>query len=199
MTKNKVQPKVFVITGATGVGKTTITRYLHDHYHMPRVITHTTRPPREKEVDGVSYYFETDASFAQNHYLERVVYAGAQYGSSFEGLERAWEKAPLITIVLDTAGAITYARELGERAVILFVTVNDPQTLIERVTVRGDDPRAIEARVASAEFERDRQLPAELVGKAIVVPNDYWSTTKNTLDRIVGDVMAGRSIVKSES
>lgn len=36
--------KVFVITGATGVGKTTIARYLQDTYRMPRVLTHTTRP-----------------------------------------------------------------------------------------------------------------------------------------------------------
>ena len=64
--------KVFVITGATGVGKTTIARYLQDNFRMPRVITHTTRPPRDREVDGISYYFENDTSFEKNHYLERV-------------------------------------------------------------------------------------------------------------------------------
>ena len=55
--------KVFVITGATGVGKTTIARYLQENYRMPRVITHTTRRPREREVNGIAYYFETDDSF----------------------------------------------------------------------------------------------------------------------------------------
>lgn len=196
MTKSKTQPKVFVITGATGVGKTTITRYLQEHHHMPRVITHTTRQPREKEVDGVSYYFEDEATFENNHYLERVGYAGAQYGSSHEGLQRAWEKSAYITIVLDTAGAITYAQTLGEQAVIIFVTVDNPETLIERVMVRGDDPAAIAKRVASPEFERDRRLPEALVGKAYVVPNDDWSRTKQQLDRIVTDVMAGRSVPK---
>ena len=61
-------------------------------------------------------------------------------GSSYEGLERAWAKNPYITIVLDTAGAITYARELGDQAVILFVSVTSPDVLVERVQVRGDEP-----------------------------------------------------------
>ena len=38
--------KVFVITGATGSGKTTVARYLKKHYDMFKVITHTTRTPR---------------------------------------------------------------------------------------------------------------------------------------------------------
>ncbi|MGO1225179.1 MAG: guanylate kinase, partial [Leuconostoc falkenbergense] len=60
--------KVFVITGATGVGKTTIARYLQETYHMPRVITHTTRKPRDCEENGGAYYFETNDSFEKNHY-----------------------------------------------------------------------------------------------------------------------------------
>ncbi len=55
--------RVFVITGAAGSGKTTVRDYLHDKYKMARVITHTTRPPRANERDGVDYYFEDDKSF----------------------------------------------------------------------------------------------------------------------------------------
>ncbi|MCT8388837.1 guanylate kinase [Leuconostoc holzapfelii] len=184
--------KVFVITGATGVGKTTIARYLQDNFRMPRVITHTTRPPRDREINGVAYYFEDDASFEKNHYLERVNYAGAQYGSSYEGLQRAWDKHPFITIVLDTAGAITYARELGEQAVIIFVTVTSPDVLVERVQVRGDDPTAIKHRVASPEFLRDVVLPDALKGIAYELDNDDWARTKRQLDRFVQDIINGR-------
>lgn len=190
--------KVFVITGATGVGKTTIARYLQDNFRMPRVITHTTRPLRDREVDGISYYFENDTSFEKNHYLERVNYAGAQYGSSYEGLERAWAKNPYITIVLDTAGAITYARELGDQAVILFVTVTSPDVLVERVQVRGDDPTAIKQRVASPEFLRDMVLPDALKGVAYELDNDDWAKTKTQLDLFVHDIMNGRSVPKNK-
>lgn len=188
--------KVFVITGATGVGKTTIARYLQENYQMPRVITHTTRSPREREKDGIAYYFEDDVSFERNHYLERVQYAGAQYGSSYEGLERAWGKNSYITIVLDTAGAITYARELGDQAVIIFVTVTHSDTLIDRVTVRGDDSAAVERRVSSPEFLRDITLPTPLDGVAYELVNDDWSKTKIKLDLLVNDIMNGRSLPK---
>ncbi|MGX7052248.1 AAA family ATPase [Leuconostoc palmae] len=186
--------KVFVITGATGVGKTTIARYLQENYHMPRVVTHTTRLPREREIDGLSYYFETETSFECNHYLERVVYDGENYGSSFEGLARGWEKNKFITIVLDTAGAITYAQELGDQAVIIFVTVTTPNTLVERVQVRGDNPTAVKRRIESPEFLRDVVLPKELEGIAYELVNDDWSKTKSRLDLIVWDIINGRSI-----
>ena len=91
---------VIVITGATGTGKTTVSTYLKTKYQIPRIITHTTRPKRPGEQDGVDYYFETDASFGHNHFLEAVTYAGYQYGSSYEGLERAFEKSDLVSIVL---------------------------------------------------------------------------------------------------
>ena len=190
--------KVFVITGATGVGKTTIARYLQENYRMPRVITHTTRRPREHEVNGIAYYFETDDSFENNHYLERVTYAGAKYGSSYEGLDRAWQKSQYITIVLDTAGAITYAQELGSRAIIIFVTVTSPSVLVDRVQVRGDDPHAVKQRVASPEFLRDMKLPQNLKGRAYELVNDDWSKTKTRLDLLVTDIMHGRRLPKKQ-
>ena len=61
--------KVFVLTGNTGTGKTTVANYLNEFYEMPKVITHTTRPPREGEIDQVDYYFESEQSFKENHYF----------------------------------------------------------------------------------------------------------------------------------
>ncbi len=55
--------RVFVITGAAGSGKTTVRDYLHDQYKMARVITHTTRPSRENERDGVDYILKTTIVF----------------------------------------------------------------------------------------------------------------------------------------
>jgi guanylate kinase len=65
-------------------------------------MTHTTRPRRHNEVEGVDYAFETPQSFAANHYIEDVTYAGYQYGSSYESLYAAWDKAAFASIVLDT-------------------------------------------------------------------------------------------------
>lgn len=183
VTKNKV----FVITGAAGSGKTTVSNYLVDKYHMEKVITHTTRKPREQEKDSIDYYFETLDSFKENHYLEFVEYAGNYYGSSFEGLTRAFEKSPLATIVLDTNGAITYKNQLKDEAVIIFLEVDDTQILYQRMLDRGDQQANIDSRINSLEYIRDLKLPDELVGQAYVVKNNNWQMTQQEIDQIVQD------------
>ncbi|MCM0583247.1 AAA family ATPase [Weissella diestrammenae] len=177
--------KIFVITGNTGTGKTTVANYLADFYQMPKVVTHTTRLPRTGEQNGIDYYFESDTSFETMHYLERVEYDHKKYGSSHEGLSRAWEKNSYITIVLDTAGAITYAQTLGARAVIIFMTVSDINILKLRLVTRGDYEGNVAKRLESDEYQRDRELPAALAGVAHVVVNDDWAETKHTIDQIV--------------
>lgn len=177
--------KVFVLTGNTGTGKTTVANYLNEFYEMPKVITHTTRPPREGEIDQIDYYFETEQSFENNHYLESVAYANYRYGSSYEGLERAWEKSPLISIVLDTAGAKTYSEKLGDVAVVIFLTVTKTDELLGRLSKRGDNLEETRRRMASEEYKRDVQLPKPLQGIAHVVVNDDWLSTKEKIDNIV--------------
>ena len=180
-----MENRVFVITGAAGSGKTTVRDYLHDQYKMARVITHTTRPPRDYERDGVDYYFEDEHSFFENHFLESVHYAGQYYGSSYEGLENAWEKSPLATIVLDTAGAITYKEKLGEKAVIIFLQVGDTNELQRRMQGRGDNAEMVAKRVSSKEYNRALEMPYELQGKAYKVVNHDWEQTRSQIDEIV--------------
>lgn len=181
MSKNKV----YVLTGAAGSGKTTVQQYLMDHYQMAKVITHTTRAPRANEQDTVDYYFETPTSFENNHYLESVDYSGKRYGSSMEGLKRAWQKNSNACIVLDTAGAITYANELKSQAVIIYLQVRDTKTLVHRMQTRGDQADVIEQRLHSDENQRDLHLPAALINVAHVINNDDWQSTKQQVDQIV--------------
>lgn len=177
------EKKLIVITGATGTGKTTVSHYLTEQYHIRRVMTHTTRPMRPGEKNGVDYYFETPAGFASKHYIEHVTYAGYQYGSSYESLHKAWRKAPFVSIVLDTKGAITYAEELGHRIVVLYLTIAEPQILEQRLLDRGDAPEMVAARLASPEYTRDLALPPELAPYATVITNDDWPDAKLQVDR----------------
>ena len=177
--------KIIVITGATGTGKTTVSDYLKTYYRIPQVITHTTRPARKDEISGKDYYFETDKSFFDNHYLENVVYAGYHYGSSYEGLERGWKRNALASIVLDTKGAVTYVEKLGAQVVVLYMTVSNHKSLAKRLHKRGDDAEMVEKRLASEEYQRDLQLPTALRGKAHVILNDQWEDARKQIDEIV--------------
>lgn len=177
--------KVFVIVGAAGSGKTTVAKYLHDHYKMERVITHTTREPRANERDGIDYHFETTESMKKLHLLESVEYDHHLYGSSQESLEEGWRNGHDDVIVLDSKGAATYHEKLGDQAVIIFLTVSHVRALTARMIKRGDKLSAVHSRLKSTEFHRDLHLPAELQGIAKVVVNDSWPQTMKQLQTIV--------------
>ncbi|MFD0896976.1 nucleoside/nucleotide kinase family protein [Loigolactobacillus binensis] len=179
--------RLFVITGATGTGKTTVSHYLTKYYQIPRVITHTTRPPRPNEKNGRAYYFETPTSFFTKHYIEYVKYADYYYGSSREALAAAWHKCEYASIVLDTKGAITYVEALGDQVIPLFLTVKHTTALVTRLAKRGDQQEMIRRRLASAEYKRDLQLPVQLARQAEVIVNDEWATARAQIDAIMGN------------
>ena len=176
--------KIIVITGASGTGKTTISKYLRATYHIPSVITHTTRLPRAGEKDGVDYYFETKDSFLKNHYLERVEYSGNWYGSSEESLNKTWEKYDTASIVVDTKGAVSYKEKYGKQAVVIFLEV-DLETVTQRLADRGDDKSRLQARISSEEFHRDLNIPKELQGKCYKIINNSIEETKESVNKIL--------------
>ncbi|WP_129045683.1 guanylate kinase [Companilactobacillus metriopterae] len=176
--------KVIVITGASGTGKTTVSQYLKDKYNIPSVITHTTRKPRDGEVNGIDYYFESTNSFEENHYLERVEYSNNKYGSSIEGLNKMWESNDLISIVLDTAGAVSYYNKYKENCVVIFLDL-DEEIISDRLVNRGDEERRIDLRLSSEEFKRDLFLPNELKGHAFEIKNDDFEQTTGQIDLII--------------
>ena len=173
-----MENKVIVLCGAPGSGKTTVRKYLTENFAIEPVLTHTTRPKRKGEHDGIDYWFETRETFFKNHYLEYVEYDGNLYGSSYESLERAWQKAPVATIVLDTKGAETYLERIPEKTEVVYLCVTDEKVQRERMEQRGDGADKIRRRLASQEAKRDRKLPERLVKHVHVIENDDWEETK---------------------
>lgn len=173
-----MENKVIVLCGAPGSGKTTVRKYLTENFAIEPVLTHTTRPKRKGEHDGIDYWFETRETFFENHYLKYVEYDGNLYGSSYESLERAWQKAPVATIVLDTKGAETYLERIPEKTEVVYLCVTDEKVQRERMEQRGDDADKIRRRLASQEAKRDRKLPERLVKHVHVIENDDWEETK---------------------
>mgnify|MGYP001402579322 CR=1 FL=1 len=178
-------PKLILIAGPSGAGKTTISAYLTKKFHIPRVVTHTTRPMRDDERANESYYFESDASFAKLHFFEHIHYGSYQYGSSREALRRVWEKHELVSLIVDIQGARSYLAQLQDQICFIYVTVSARSTLEQRLLERGDNPAKIANRLSGAELN---ELPADLMTRAKVIRNDNWEKTKMQLDRIVADL-----------
>jgi len=176
--------KIIVITGASGTGKTTISKYLKSTYHIPSVITHTTRLPRDGEKNGIDYYFETKDSFLKNHYLEKVEYSGHWYGSSEESLKKTWEDYDAASIVVDTKGAVSYKEKYGKNAVVIFLEV-DLETVTQRLTDRGDEQRRLDLRLHSDEFRRDLRIPKELESNCYKIINNNIQITQENVNKVL--------------
>ena len=90
---NKPTPgNIFIISAASGTGKTTlVSRLLSAHADVRVSISHTTRSPREGERNGEHYYFVGTAEFegmiGKGEFLEHADVFGNYYGTSFSGLQ----------------------------------------------------------------------------------------------------------------
>lgn len=77
---------MIVLVGESASGKSSIEKYLVDNYEYNRIISYTTRQPRENEVDGVDYHFISEDKFKllkeQGFFAEVTIYNGWHYGSS---------------------------------------------------------------------------------------------------------------------
>ncbi|KAA9265256.1 guanylate kinase [Lactobacillus jensenii] len=177
--------KLIIIAGPSGAGKTTISNYLEEKYQIPRVLTHTTRAIRSGESKD-AYYFENEESFAKLHLFESVKYGPYQYGSSREGLEKAWKTNDIVSLIVDTAGVKSYVEKLqANQFYFIYLKVSHLETLEERLVERGDEPTEILKRINSREFKRDLQLSDSLKKYAHVLVNDNLEETQRKIDKII--------------
>ena len=82
--KNENKKTLIIIAGGSGTGKTTIESLLAQDPNIIKLVSTTTRPPREGETDGKDYYFiskeEFEVELKKGRFLEHVTYDGNYYG-----------------------------------------------------------------------------------------------------------------------
>ena len=163
------QTVLLVLSGPSGVGKTTVAhRLLQANANLLRMVTCTTRLPREGEVDGQDYHFLTEADFLAQiragGFLEHAEVYGNRYGTLKSSVQDALAAGRDVLIVNDVQGALTFsamARQdnaLGKALQTLFIVVSDVSELRARLEERAADKAdTIEERLAIAEAEMHQQ------------------------------------------
>ncbi len=159
--------KLFVISGASGVGKSTVLkRVMAARSDLKFSVSATTRPPRPNEVEGESYYFVTEDQFEtmirENAFLEYDRHAKASYGTPVGQLE---EKLLEGHVILDVEPNGTFAvREKRPDATLIFIMPPSLEELERRLRSRGDtDEEQIRIRLDRAKWEMDQRVHYDYV------------------------------------
>ncbi len=134
---------IVVVSGPSGVGKTTVARAVVDRMEGVNFsVSHTTRPPRGGEVHGKDYYFVSREEFLrmvdQGEFVEWAEVYGHLYGTSREELERKLRMGDVL-LDIDVQGALS-VKKLFPRSVRIMLFPPSLEVLKERIRRRGDTP-----------------------------------------------------------
>lgn len=149
---------LLVISGPSGVGKTTITRAVERS--IPGSVfsvSMTTRPQTPADVDGVDYHFVKEDEFLRRErggeFIETAVYAGNRYGTLRAPVDANLERGRLMILEIDVVGAKNVKR-LYPQAFSLFILPPTEETLLERLRSRKREAEeVIQRRFAAAKQE----------------------------------------------
>ena len=151
-------PMVVVISGPSGVGKdATIARMKEtgDKFHY--VVTATTRQRRQREQDGVDYYFLSEQDFKdrveKGEFLEYARVYNNMYGVLKSEVRQALSKGQDVIIKVDVQGAATLKKKIPN-ALFIFLEPPSLDDLAERLKVRNSDSEhAVTVRMGKADEE----------------------------------------------
>lgn len=150
--------KLLVISGPSGVGKSTAIQGVRDnHREMYFSVSATTRPPRDGDQNGVTYWFKTREEFEemvrQDAFYEHAEYSGNCYGTPREPVERHLAQGIDVIMDIDVQGALQIQQRCPD-AVLIFLAAPSYRVLEQRLRGRGDTAEEdIEKRLSKARWE----------------------------------------------
>jgi guanylate kinase len=180
-------PLLIVISGPSGVGKDTVIESMKER-NLPIhfVVTATTRPRRDSEVDGKDYYFLSSDQFAemieQNELLEYAIVYNDYKGIPKQQVRDALASGKDVIMRIDVQGAATI-RSLCPEAVFIFLTVRSEDELVRRLRDRKTEtPEGLNLRIATARRELKRINEFDYV---VCNEDDCLDETVNTIAAIL--------------
>ncbi|MCX7821395.1 MAG: guanylate kinase [Brevinematales bacterium] len=173
--------KVIVISGPSGVGKTTIYKRLLNELkdNIEFSISATTRKPRENEKDGVDYYFiskeEFEKKIKNNEFVEWANVYGNYYGTLKSEIDRILKNKHCL-LDIDVQGGLN-VKKIFQNSFLIFIKPPSLESLKERLINRHlDNETEIEKRLAFAENEISKSKFYDFI-----VTNDDLEECYNTI------------------
>ena len=143
MSTNDENGLLVVISGPSGVGKTTIVHRVKEAFNATFSVSATTRPKSESEEDGVDYFFITDDAFDQmigkGEFLEFAeVFGCHRYGTPKLPVLQAMQRGEVVLLDIDVQGGIQVFENMPE-SLRIFIMPPHEEELLTRLRSRGRD------------------------------------------------------------
>jgi len=181
------EPLLVVISGPSGVGKDAVLKSLQKRgLPLHFVVTMTSRPPRNGEVDGVDYFFVTREKFTaliqQNEFIEYAVVYDDYKGIPKSQIREALASNRDVILRVDVQGAQTL-RRLCPDALLIFLIPTDEKEWYERLRNRKTEtPESLNLRLKTAQQELEHLPEFDYV---VVNAQDRLEETVDTIVAII--------------
>lgn len=173
---------VYILSAPSGTGKTTVGNLLLKEVpFLERVITATTRAPREGETHGVDYYFLTEQDFKEKiqegFFLEWAKVYRYYYGTPKSEVERIISSGKDALLIIDVQGAFQ-VKKLLPNAITIFLLPPSLKELENRLRLRGE--KELQMRLDWAK----KEIPCAKYFDYVVV-NDILNRTVEEIKSIM--------------
>ena len=178
--------KIIVISGASGVGKSTILKeVMKARQDLVFSVSATTRPARPDETDGVNYHFISRENFLdmvrKGEFLEYDEHHDNLYGTLYSAVKDATAKGHVV-LDIEPNGAMNVRRKYPD-AILIFIMPPSWEALETRLRGRGDTPEEqVQIRLTRARWEIDQAPKYDYQ-----VINDQVDTCVEEVLKIIAD------------
>jgi guanylate kinase len=154
----KKQGLLFIVSGPSGVGKSTIIeKFLKEDNNSVFSVSYTTRKIRKGEADGKNYYFVNKDTFKnmieQDGFLEWENVYENLYGTPKKEILETLGKGMDVILDIDIKGALNVKRQYPE-ACLVFIEPPSKEELIKRLSLRGEKDIAVRTRTVEEEIAK---------------------------------------------